>query len=127
MRPIESLLVVANLLTFLMFAVPQIRVRRWTGYIVFITLTLAVVQVLVEGPRWQMVPAYMLTGLFLVAWMVQRVASASGRVLCRYPVSHGYGTLCRSSHRAPCLSFSWPQRTIPDWYSDLSLGGYQSP
>ena len=80
MRPVETLLVVANLFTFLMFAVPRLRARRWTGYIVFITLALAVVQVLVEGPRWQMVPAYMLTGLFLVVWVVQRVAPAGGSI-----------------------------------------------
>jgi hypothetical protein len=66
MRLIETLLVGANVFTFLVFAVPRLRAIRWTGYIVFITLTLAVTQVLVEGARWQMVPAYMLTGLFLV-------------------------------------------------------------
>jgi predicted dienelactone hydrolase len=80
MRPGEILLVVANFLTFVVFAVPRIRAIRWTGYVVLITLALAVVQVLVEGPRWQMVPAYVLTGLFLVVWTVQRVAPAGGIV-----------------------------------------------
>jgi Platelet-activating factor acetylhydrolase, isoform II len=80
MRPGEILLVVANFLTFVVFAVPRIRAIRWTGYVVLITLALAVVQVLVEGPRWQMVPAYVLTGLFLVVWTVQRVAPAGGSV-----------------------------------------------
>ncbi len=80
MRPGEILLVVANFLTFVVFAVPRLRAIRWTGYVVLITLALAVVQVLVEGPRWQMVPAYVLTGLFLVVWTVQRVAPAGGIV-----------------------------------------------
>jgi hypothetical protein len=78
MRRIETLLVVANVLTFVVFAVPRLRVIRWTRYIVLITLALAVIQILVEGARWQMVPAYVLTGLFLVAWFVQRVAEARG-------------------------------------------------
>jgi len=80
MRPGEILLVVAIFLTFVVFAVPRIRAIRWTGYVVLITLALAVVQVLVEGTRWQMVPAYVLTGLFLVVWTVQRVAPAGGIV-----------------------------------------------
>jgi predicted dienelactone hydrolase len=80
MRPIETLLIVANFLTFLAFAVPRLRAIRWMGYIVLVTLALAVVQVLVEGPRWQMVPAYVLTGLFLIVWVLQRVGAADGIV-----------------------------------------------
>jgi hypothetical protein len=80
MRPLEMLLVVANLITFVVFAVPRLRAIRWAGYIVFLTLAVAVVQVLVEGPRWQMVPAYVLTGLFLIVWTMQWVAPAGGIV-----------------------------------------------
>ena len=80
MRPIEILLVVANFLTFFVFAVPQLRARRWTGYIALLTLAVAVIQVLVEGPRWQMIPAYLLTGLFLVVWVMQHFAPAGGIV-----------------------------------------------
>jgi hypothetical protein len=80
MRPIETLLIVANSLTFLAFAVPQLRAIRWTRYIVLITLALALVQIFVEGPRWQMVPAYVLSGLFLLVWVVQRLEKSSGIV-----------------------------------------------
>jgi predicted dienelactone hydrolase len=80
MRPGEILLVVAICFTWVVFAVPQLRVIRWMGSIVFITSALAVVQVLVEGARWQMVPAYVLAGLCLVVWVVQRLAPAGGRV-----------------------------------------------
>jgi predicted dienelactone hydrolase len=73
MRPVEALLVVANFLTLLVVAVPRLRAVRWIGSIVLITLSLAVVQVLVEGPRWQMGPAYVLTGLFLLIWALQRL------------------------------------------------------
>ena len=78
MRAIEMLLLLFNLFTFLVFAVPRLHAVRWMRYIVFITLTLAVVQILVEGPRWQMVPAYVLAGLFLVIWVTQRLAPVGG-------------------------------------------------
>jgi predicted dienelactone hydrolase len=80
MRPVEILLVVANLLTFLVVAVPRLHAARWMGGVVLITLSLAVVQVLLEGPRWQMVPAYVLTGLFLFVWVVQSFVPVGGIV-----------------------------------------------
>src|SRR5579862_8235389 len=80
MRPVETLLIVANFLTFLVLAVPRLRAGRWMGYVVLIALALAVVQVLIEGSRWQMVPAYVLTGLFLIVWMMRRLEKSSGIV-----------------------------------------------
>jgi hypothetical protein len=80
MRPVEILLVVTDLLTFLVIAIPRLHAPRWTGSIVLITFSLAVVQILVEGSRWQMVPAYGLTGLFLIVWMVQNFVKPSGSV-----------------------------------------------
>lgn len=80
MRPFELLLVAANFLPFVVFVVPRFRAIRWTGYVVFIPPALAVVQIFVEGSRWQMVPAYVLTGLFLVVWGVQQAAPAGGIV-----------------------------------------------
>jgi len=80
MRPIETLLIVANFLTFLVFAVPRLRAIHWMGYTVLIPLALAVVQIFLEGPRWQMDPAYVLTGLFLIVWVVQRFVKSNGVV-----------------------------------------------
>ncbi|QBD74761.1 carboxylic ester hydrolase [Ktedonosporobacter rubrisoli] len=77
MRPLEILLVCANLITFLLLAVPRLRVAQWKGYIVLSTLALAVVQIVLEGPRWQMAPAYGLTGLFALAWALQRFVPAN--------------------------------------------------
>ncbi len=71
MRPVETLLLIANLLTFFVLAVPLPRAMRWMRYWAPIALVIAVAQVLVEGPRWQMVPAYALTGLFLLAWLLR--------------------------------------------------------
>jgi predicted dienelactone hydrolase len=80
MRPFEILLAMATFLSFVVFAVPRLRAIRWTGSIVFIALVVAVIQVLVEGARWQVIPAYVLTGLFLIVWGVQHLASAGGIV-----------------------------------------------
>jgi predicted dienelactone hydrolase len=80
MRPVEILLLVANLLTFVVVAVPRLHATRWMGGVVLITLALAVVQVLLEGPRWQMVPAYVLTVLFLVVWLLQSFVPVGGIV-----------------------------------------------
>ena len=66
MRTIEILLSVALSLTFLVFVVPQFHANRLIGWgAVLVTLAIAIAQVLIEGPRWQMAPAYLLVGIFL--------------------------------------------------------------
>lgn len=69
MRPLETLLSLANLLSFLALAVPQLRAVRWTGYLVLLTLLIAIAQGVLEGYRPQMILAYMLTGFFLLVWL----------------------------------------------------------
>jgi len=66
MRPFETLLLLANLLTLFLLAVPLPRAVRWMRHSAPIALLIAVAQVLMEGPRWQMVPAYALTGPFFL-------------------------------------------------------------
>jgi hypothetical protein len=78
MRPLETLLSLANLLAFLVLAVPLPRVVPWMRHLAPIALAIAVAQVLVEGPRWQMVPAYALSGLFFLIWLLQTIAPAGG-------------------------------------------------
>ena len=77
MRPIETLLLLANLLTFFVLAVLLPRAVRWTSYSALIALMIAVAQVQVEGPRWQMIPTYILTGLFFLVWLRQKIAPAA--------------------------------------------------
>ena len=72
MRPLELLLVLVNLLTFAVLAVPRLHAVRWTGYVAYIAVLIAIAQMIVEGPRWQMVPAYVLTALFLLVWLLQK-------------------------------------------------------
>jgi predicted dienelactone hydrolase len=80
MRPMEILLVCAALLTLLVIAVPRLRAARWSAGIVLLTLILAVAQIALEGPRWQMVPAYALTGIILLVWLLQHVVTAGKEV-----------------------------------------------
>ncbi len=61
MRPLEILLVSLNALSLGTLLIPQRAWVRRVSYAVFLTLVIAAIQVLVEGSRWQMVPAYILT------------------------------------------------------------------
>jgi hypothetical protein len=78
MRPLETLLSLANLLAFLVSAVPLPRAVPWMRHLAPIALAIALAQVLVEGPRWQMVPAYALAGLFFLIWLLQTIAPVGG-------------------------------------------------
>jgi predicted dienelactone hydrolase len=73
MRPFEILLSIAYLLTFCTLAIPQLRAIHWIGYLALITTLIAGLQMLVEGPRWQMIPAYGLTAIFLSIWVLRSV------------------------------------------------------
>jgi len=70
MRPLEILLVVANLVAFVLLVVPVRGRARWLRHFAFLPLPVMGAQLLVEGPRWQMVPAYALGGLFFLVWLV---------------------------------------------------------
>src|SRR6266498_2671692 len=76
MRPVEILLVVANLLTFFVLVIPPLRAVRWMGYAALIALLIAGMQVLVEGYRWQMIAAYALSGLLFLLWLRQTIVPA---------------------------------------------------
>lgn len=68
MRPLEPLLLLVNLLSFLTLVAPLHWAPRWTGPLALLGLVVTVTQVWLEGARWQMVPAYVLAGAFLVVW-----------------------------------------------------------
>jgi len=80
MRPFEMMLLLANFLTIISLAVLLPSAVSWMRYSAPIALLIAFLQVLVEGPRWQMVPAYVLTGLFLLVWLHKTITSAGGPV-----------------------------------------------
>lgn len=73
MRLIETLLLLADLLTLVLLAIPLPRAIRWMRYTPLIALLVAVSQLLLEGARWQMIPAYVLTAIFLLALPLQSI------------------------------------------------------
>ncbi len=73
MRPFEILLSLANLLTLCIRVTPRLRAIRWMGYIAPITVLIAGIQVVVENIRWKMVPAYALTAIFFLFWVLDIV------------------------------------------------------
>ena len=70
MRTLETLLLLANLLAMLVLAVPLHGAMRWLRLAAPAALLVAVAQVVAQGPRWQLVPAYVLAGLFFVVWLL---------------------------------------------------------
>ncbi len=91
MRPLEILLSVVNLLAFCRLFIPRFRALRWAVYLALVAALVAALQIIVEGPRWQMLPAYGLAAaLLLVGWAgtaipggarVTRLLAAVGAVL----------------------------------------------
>jgi pimeloyl-ACP methyl ester carboxylesterase len=71
MRPLEILLSIANLLAFFALVVPLPGALFWMQYLAPLALLIAVSQILIEGSRWQMVPAYTLAGLLLLIWFLK--------------------------------------------------------
>jgi hypothetical protein len=71
MRPLEILLAVANLLALTVLVVPLRGRARWARQAALLPLLVTGVQLLVEGPRWQMVPAYALGGVFFLVWLLK--------------------------------------------------------
>lgn len=71
MRPLEGLLLLANLLAFLILVFSARFSKSRIRYLVPIAPGIAFAQVLIEGLRWQMIPAYALSGLFLLVALLQ--------------------------------------------------------
>jgi predicted dienelactone hydrolase len=76
MRTLEILLLIADLLALAILAVPRLLSAPWWHLWVIGAMALAFAQVVVEGPRWQMVPAYALSLLFFVVSIAQRFGVA---------------------------------------------------
>ena len=75
MRTFEILLLPADVMAFFVLSVPQRRGGLWMRHWPAIASVMAVAQWWAEGPRWQMLPAYALTLLFLLVWLHRNFAS----------------------------------------------------
>ncbi|MCJ8014635.1 hypothetical protein MUG84_23395 [Paenibacillus sp. KQZ6P-2] len=73
MRLIEIILLFANLLAFFSLVIPLQRSIKWVQYLAFVPLPITGVQVLVEGSRWGMIPAYIMSGILFVAWLAKNI------------------------------------------------------
>lgn len=78
MRPVEVLLLLANSLTLLQLVAPLPRIVYRLRHSAPIALLIAVTQIAGESSRWQMVPAYTLTGLFFLVWLFPKIAMSGG-------------------------------------------------
>ena len=66
-------------MAFLGLSIPQKHIRLWIRHSPAFALVIAAAQWLAEGPRWQMLPAYPLTMLFLLRWLHWNLASQDRR------------------------------------------------
>ena len=70
MRFFEISLIVLNIAVFCILAIR--RTACWFDYAVPAALLIAVIGMAVEGFRWQMIPAYALTAIFVVLWLFSK-------------------------------------------------------
>ena len=89
MRPLETVLLIAELVTFLVLVARALRSFRRLSAVVVMVLTSA--QLILEGSRWQMLPAYVLSGLFFAIALVRTRDGAAAARSVRQRVLAGIG------------------------------------
>jgi len=67
MRIFEILILAALLFTFIGFFVPRSKRPRWMAFLPTLIVLLVLIHIVLEGYRWQMVPAYTLTAITFLA------------------------------------------------------------
>jgi predicted dienelactone hydrolase len=95
MRPLEVLLIVADLVAFLALVIPLWGSAHWLRFLALVPLPAMAAQLFIEGARWQMIPAYVLAGLFATVRLLKNVKPAglgSGRRSRAHAVTIGLGT-----------------------------------
>jgi hypothetical protein len=101
MRSLELLMLVADLVTLAMLVVPHLPLARWRRLSAIVAMALALAQWGVEGPRWQMVPAYGLTLLLFVFSLARCVGvagdSTAGRWRTRVTIASSLAVLSLSA------------------------------
>ena len=94
MRRLEIVLLAANVVAFVLLVVPLRGRAAWARAAVLALPVVAAGQALVEGPRWQLIPAYALAAVFSLTALV-RLATQLGwpgfRRLVRPPGQRGHG------------------------------------
>lgn len=78
MRSFEILLLLALSVALLMVSLPHWRGTRWPRLSAIVSLLIGASQILAEGPRWQLLPAYALTVLLCGLSMLASRSTAGG-------------------------------------------------
>lgn len=74
MRPLETLLLAALILALPALSASWLPSAGWVRYLAVAPALIALVQARAEGARWQLAPAYLLAGLFLLVCLVRTAA-----------------------------------------------------
>lgn len=80
MRSLEMVLSISLVLTFSTLVIPRLRSIYWVGYVPLLAVLLCGIQIQVEGSRWEMFPAYAVTMLFFLIWLLGLVTPGGIRV-----------------------------------------------
>jgi predicted dienelactone hydrolase len=67
MRPIESLVLITLSISLILFFINAFKRPKWAHFLPLATILLIILHMVIEGYRWQMVPAYLLTFLIFIA------------------------------------------------------------
>ena len=79
MRPLETLLMLINLAAFLVLAVTRLRATRAIHLLPVAALLAAGAQILLEGARWQLAPAYAMSLSLLLISLAPRAGAQPAR------------------------------------------------
>jgi len=70
MRSLELVLSIVNMAGIAVMIFPRLRAAAWSRTVAPLAAATAVAQIAIEGIRWQMVPAYLVSGILLLFWIV---------------------------------------------------------
>ena len=93
MRPLETLLTLVNLATFVALVFPRLRESRAIRFLALAALLASGAQILLEGARWQMAPAYAVSILLLLLWFASTAKNDGARGRLRRFASYATTTI----------------------------------
>ena len=122
MRTFEIFLLLADLLTLAILALARLRNARRLRLSVIAALAFALAQVVIEGPRWQMVPAYGLTLLLSVISMASSFGNPGDRASRRWRTRIAIGAGIVALAIAALLAAIVPVFGVPPPSGGYALG-----
>lgn len=111
-RPLEIVLLALLAVGLLGFALPALRARLAASVLAVLLLLASAAQVLAEGPRWQMVPAYLLVAGLVLALLLTRRDGAD-TAMARFGRRLAWGLAVLVLALAVALPFAIPVPRLP--------------